>query len=233
MTAVAIAGWVLALALGAWLLTLRARLEAVACADHELRGPVAALALAAAALARAPGTRERGIALEGQVDRLRAALTDLAAARHGAVRLRALGAEPAPLPLEEAVRAAAAGWAPVAEALGRRLHLDWRAGASAAEIDRGRLAQSLGNILSNALEHGGGDVGVTARRSGSAVRIEVRDSGSGPPRGHGSRRGRGGRRLRGRGLAIAGRAAREAGGSLVLRRDADGTRAALELPTAS
>ncbi|MEX2196862.1 MAG: ATP-binding protein [Thermoleophilaceae bacterium] len=229
MTLLAVSGWLAAVALAGWVLALRARIEAVARADHELRGPVAALALAGAALARAPGMRERGIAMEGQVDRLRAALADLAAARgrRGRRGRRSRVQTPPPLPLEEAVRGAAAGWAPVAEALGRRLRVDWRAGTAAAAIDRGRLAQSLGNVLANALEHGGGDVAVRAERTGAAVTIEVRDGGAGPRRGARRRSGRG------RGLAIAARAAEEAGGSLTLRRDEDGASAAIELPAAS
>jgi signal transduction histidine kinase len=226
MTLVAVSGWLAALALGAWVLALRARLEAVARADHELRGPVAALALAAAALARAPGMRDRGVALEGQVDRLRAALADLAAARQRCGRSRAARGRPPALPLEHAVRAAVAGWAPVGEVLGRRVSLEWDAGTVAALIDGGRLAQALGNVLSNALEHGGGDVAVRARRSGPAVRIEVRDEGGGRRR---WRRRPG----RGRGLAIATRAAEEAGGSLALRHEAGGCSAAIELPAAS
>ena len=226
MTLVAVSGWLAALALGAWALVLRARLEAVARADHELRGPVAALALAAAALARAPGMRDRGVALEGQVERLRAALADLAAARHRGRRPRAArGLAPA-LPLEGAVRAAVAGWAPVGELLGRRVSVEWGAGTAAAPIDRGRLAQALGNVLANALEHGGGDVAVRAHRAGPAVRIEVRDEG-------GARPSSGRRPGRGRGLAIATRAAEEAGGSLALRHDAAGCSAAIELPAAS
>ncbi len=224
MTAIAVLGWVAALGFGTWVLALRARLEAVARADHELRGPVAALALGAAVLARAPGMHERGVALEGQVDRLRAALADLAAARQGRPRARP---RPSVLPLEDAVRATVAGWAPVGEALGRGVRLDWRAGAAAAAIEGGRLAQALGNVLANALEHGGGDVAVHAERAGGAVRIQVRDEGPGPRRS--TARGRD----RGRGLAIATWAAEEAGGSLTLRREAGGTSAAIELPAAS
>lgn len=226
MTLVAVSGWLVALALGAWALLLRSRLEAVARADHELRGPVAALALAAAALARAPGMRDRGIALEGQVDRLRAALADLAAARHGGGRSRGGRGRPPALPLEDAVRAAVAGWAPVGEVLGRRVSVEWGAGTAAAPIDGGRLAQALGNVLANALEHGGGDVAVRAQRAGPAVRIEVRDAG-------GERRPTRRRLGRGRGLAIATRAAEEAGGKLALRHEAGGSSAVIELPAAS
>lgn len=232
MTELAASGWCVALVLGWWALVLRARLGAVARADHELRGPVAALALAGAALARAPGMRERGLAVEGQVDRLRAALADLAAARRGRVVPRRLAAaastQPPPdLPLEAAVRAAVAGWAPVGAVLGRRVHVDWRAGTAAAAIDRGRLAQSMGNVLANALEHGGGDVAVLAERDGGMVRIEVR---SGPE--GGAPAGSSARPDRGRGLAIAAHAAEEAGGRLTFERDGRGAAAVIELPAA-
>lgn len=258
MTGFAASGWCVALLLGWWALVLRARLEAVARADHELRGPVAALALAGAALARAPGMRERGLAVEGQVDRLRAALADLAAARRGLVVPRRLGvtarrlaalvrrrpaqvaaaasAQPPPdLPLEAAVRAAVAGWAPVGAVLGRRVQVDWRAGTAAAAIDRGRLAQSMGNVLANALEHGGGDVAVLAERDGGMVRIAVRSGAAAPGAAGaaGAAPARGSARPdRGRGLAIAAHAAEEAGGRLTFERDAHGAAAVFELPAA-
>lgn len=225
MTALSLTGWAAALALGVWALLLRARLQAVARADHELRGPVTALALAAAGLARAPGMRERGIAIEAQVLRLRAALGDLAAARRLPCRGAAATCEPA-VALEADVRAAAAGWAPVAQALGRDLRVDWRAGQVAARLDRGRLAQALGNVLANALEHGRGPVAVCAAPAPGGVRIEVRDGGpTAAPRGR--------RSDRGRGLAIAAAAVEEGGGRLSLEHGSAGTVAVLELPGAS
>jgi signal transduction histidine kinase len=121
--------------------------------------------------------------------------------------------------------------------------------------DRGRLAQALGNLVANAVEHGSGPVELRGGRTGENVRVEVRDgSAAAPRRGVGDRRdrtealdpggdggslaplgqGRRGDRAvdRGRGLAIARRAVEDAGGSLVLERGEDGTTAAIELPVA-
>ena len=222
MTAAGAVGWVLATGMLAWALLLRARLQAVARADHELRGPVTALALAGAGLARTPGMRDRGVAIEGQVERLRAGLADLAAARRlglggRATRARRAHAAPA-LPLEDAVRAAAAGWEPVAAALGRRVAVEWEAGSAAAAIGLGRLAQAVGNLLANALEHGHGDVTVCGHAAGDVIAIEVLD---------------GARADRGHGLAIAARAAERAGGRVTFERDAAGARASIELPLVS
>ncbi len=60
--------------------------------------------------------------------------------------------------------------------------------------DRGRLAQVVGNLVDNAAEHGGGELEVTARRTPTGTRLELRN----PPGASGPRRAG-----RGRGLAIA------------------------------
>jgi signal transduction histidine kinase len=153
-TALAVAwiGWAFALA-AAW--TLRRRMERVAEAEHELRGAATAIGLVA----------EASPALRLQLDRMEAALADLAEAR---------GAEP---PL-------------------------------AADLEAGRLAQVLGNVIDNVAKHGVG-----------AVEVRNRD---GSPRS--------GRGERGRGLAIAKRAARELGGRVSVEREDGFTRAVIELP---
>ena len=217
-----VSGWLVAAAAGAWALELRRRLHLVGLADHELRGPVAALALAGEALRRRAGTRTSGLLVEGQVERLRIALADLAAA--GAGR-RAAGA-PVPLRIEEAGRAVAAGFAALAREGGRRLRGDWGAAAAAARIDRGRFAQALGNVLANAVEHGGGDIAVVAARDEGSVRVEVRDEGGLPRARPTPRPGRG------HGLAIARRAVEEAGGSLSVATGEGGTTVTIELPLA-
>jgi signal transduction histidine kinase len=79
---------------------------------------------------------------------------------------------------------------------------------------RGRLAQALGNLLTNAVEHGGGQVRVTGRRTKRGVRVEVRDSG------------------RGHGLTIAAKAVRDSGGTLSAGKAGSGTAVAIELPVA-
>lgn len=219
--AVLASGWLVAALVTARLLELRRRLGLVALADHELRGPVAALALAGAALRRRADTRGAGLLLEGQVDRLRVALADLAAARAGG---RAAGT-PAALRVGPAGRAVAAGFAALAQEGGRRLRGDWRLDAS-VHMDRGRFAQALGNVLANALEHGRGEIAVAAARAGRSVRVEVRDEGDG------SRREAPALPGRGNGLAIARRAVEEAGGSLTMAAADGGTRVTIELPVA-
>lgn len=106
----------------------------------------------------------------------------------------------------------------------------WKAMAAPAgdaDLDAGRLAQVLGNLIANATEHGMGTVDVRACRPAGAVRIEIRNRNR-PPEldaaGHSRPPGRG------RGLAIAERAARELGGRLSVESGAGETRAELELP---
>jgi signal transduction histidine kinase len=95
------------------------------------------------------------------------------------------------------------------------------------EMDAGRLAQVLGNLIANATEHGMGSVDVRASRPAGAVRIEIRNRNR--PReleDATAARGSG----RGRGLAIAERAASELGGRLRVESVAGETRAELVLP---
>lgn len=169
---------ILAFLLGLWVLELRRRLELVARAEHELRGPVTVVSLAA--------ERMHARVLDAELERLRAGLADLAAARVGRRRLgQARRSE-----LEPLVRSGVEAW----RAAGRSVTLDWRAGRAAVLADRGRLAQALCNLMANAAEHGEGPVELSAERRNGAVRVEVRN--------------------RGRGLKIASDAARDAGGSL-------------------
>jgi signal transduction histidine kinase len=48
-----------------------------------------------------------------------------------------------------------------------------------ARLDPLRLRQALGNLVDNALRHGSGEIGLTARPDGESVRIEVSDHGPG------------------------------------------------------
>lgn len=233
----AVSAWLLAAALGAVVLALRHRLELTARAEHELRGPLAALALAVQQVRRGRTGPELAAVLEAQLDRSRSGLADLSAARHGRL------AAPARVrvALDRLAENAAAGWAPLAARAGRPLQVDWRAGAVAVLADRGRLAQALGNLLSNALEHGAGPVELRGRRDGNLVRIEIADGGQRQGAERPGAIGRAGRPLRtlatlrppegrGRGLTIARQAVEEAGGSLDIDRGAGETRAVLELP---
>jgi signal transduction histidine kinase len=94
--------------------------------------------------------------------------------------------------------------------------------AASAELDAGRLAQVLANLLANAAEHGEGPVQVTSSPRDRGLRLEIRNPGTGNPSGAG----------RGRGLAIAERAARELGGRLDVTASEDETVARVELPAA-
>jgi signal transduction histidine kinase len=183
LAAGAVGGWGLVLGLA---LTLRRRLALLADAEHELRGAVAAIGLAAERMARTGASVAFVSLVTLQLDRMAAGLADLSAAR--------------------AVRAT---------------------GAAHPDLDAGRLAQVLGNLIANATEHGVGLVDVRSARTAGAVRLEIRnrnrprelnDLAAARPS------------WRGRGLAIAERAARELGGRLSVESSDEETRAALELP---
>jgi signal transduction histidine kinase len=175
------------------------RMRLVAQAEHELRGPLQSIALAAP---------ER---CGEDIERARIALADLALARTG----RRARREAEVVRLDRVVWRAAAGWDLAARRAGGGVHLDWKAGPISIRADRGRLAQAIGNLLANAVEHGGGEVRVIGRRTGRGIRLEVRDSG------------------RGHGLAIAARAVRDSGGQMSATRAGSGTAVAIDLPIES
>lgn len=220
---IGVAGWVLAAGLGVAVVRLRRRLELVGDAAHELRGPVGAFTYAVAWLRREPGGGPRASRFEAEVERMRAGLADLDAACAG----KRAPARPRTVSLERLVAGTAAVWrASVADAK-RGVDVRWEAGAVQVRADRGRLAQAFGNVLANAVEHGSGAIEVLAVRSSPwRVRVEVRDEGPAvrPGRRRATAPGRG------RGLRIAARAVREAGGTLTLEQGRGGTVVAIELP---
>lgn len=210
MTALAaVAGWSLAAAL---VLQLRRRSALVADAAHELRGPLTAIALGLEGVRRQPVTRRRAEALLSELGRIEAAADDVTAAARG----RRAGAAARPVELRTLVERTSEAWRAPAARRGGRVLVDWQAGSTHVRADPRRLAQALGNLLANAVEHGGGEVVVRGRRSAGGVRVEVADRG---------------RRERGRGLVIAERAIAEAGGGLGARERPGGGRVAVaELP---
>lgn len=217
------AGWVLAAVFGVIVLRANRCLELVAHAEHELRGPATAMGLAAAALRREPGGLRRALVLEAQLERMRAGLADLEAARGG----RRGETRPRILALDRVVYRTVEGWRPFAQSEGRRLHLRWDGEPAVVRADPGRLAQALGNLVANAMEHGSGPVELRGRSAGGRAVVEVHDAGPALPAGsRGAPPGRG----RGRGLVIAARAAEEAGGRVTIEQGEHGTTAAVELP---
>jgi nitrogen fixation/metabolism regulation signal transduction histidine kinase len=202
---------------------LRRRLELVARAEHELRGPATALALACERMRRDAATARHAVVLEAQLERLRAGLEDLAAARRGR---RAAGGPVSSVELGPFVRAAVEPW----RAVLRRCSLDWSAGAATALADRGRLAQALGNLLANSAEHGAGELDVRARRVPGGIRLEFRNGNRHPARPGEPSAVEAGRADRGKGVAIASQAARDLGGRLLVDVQPAGTLAVLDLP---
>ncbi len=207
---VALPAWGLCAVLAGVCMSLRRRLRIVARAEHELRGPLTSIGLALAAIGRGRSAAVHADALEVELDRARAALDDLGGARAGhraPPRLEAVA-------VEQLVRRAATGWGRRARGPGGRVRLDWRAGAATVHADRRRVSQAIGNLLANAVEHGGERIDGRGSRTQEGVRLEISDSGrpAGPTGVVSADRRTG----RGHGLAIAAEAVREANGTMTL-----------------
>jgi signal transduction histidine kinase len=91
-------------------------------------------------------------------------------------------------------------------------------------LESGRLAQVLGNVIANAAEHGVGPVDVTTTRLGQLVRLELHNADRPDAAAERARLGRG------RGIVIAKRAARELGGKVSVESEDGFTRTVVELP---
>jgi signal transduction histidine kinase len=239
MTVASLSGWLLAAAAGLTLLGIRhvaqARRETVARACHEVRGPLTAVRLGLAAVAGAGGVEPaRLMALDSELGRAALALEDLTAPRAAGrwlcgrpdldrVDLGAL--------LDEAVLACGGR----AAGAGARVRGGWEGPAAIAWGDRLRLAQVLGNVLANAIEHGGPTIRVRGALHDGVARLEISDDGPGLPApvAELARRPRGGRGQRGRGLAIALAIAEAHGGALAAAPVGRGGRIVLTLPAAA
>ncbi|HTU84591.1 MAG TPA: HAMP domain-containing sensor histidine kinase [Solirubrobacteraceae bacterium] len=234
MIALSVTGWLAAsgagLAAGAAWRALSGRLENVARACHELRGPLTAarlgLQLGASAGELSPA-RLRAIDLE--LGRAALALDDLdAAGRRGAPAWR----PPEAVDMRQLVDDSVEAWLATAGARGVSLHGSWSGSSPPVWGDRLRLAQATGNLIANAIEHGGGAVAVRGRGEPGRVRIEIVDGGPGLPApvSELARRPHGGRGRRGRGLAIATAIIASHGGRLAAAPCARGARLVVELP---
>ena len=232
---VSVAGWVAAGLVGALALTVRRlygdRMEAVARACHELRGPLTAARLGLAS----PGGHElpspgRLRAIDAELGRAALALDDLSGAGNGARRLW----RPDRVEVRQLVDDCVEAWRATASAAGGTVAVGWSGEEAAVWGDRLRLAQAIGNLLGNAIEHGQGPVVVDVAVRSTTVRIAVCDHGPGLPRPVAElrRRPRRGRGARGRGLAIAADVAEAHGGAVISAPTGSGARLVLELPIA-
>ncbi len=237
IAAAEIGGWlaaaaVAALAMMAWR-ALGARMEDVARACHEARGPITAARLGLELGSRAGElSAARLRAIDVELGRASLALADLDAVRErrraacsfGRVDLQGL--------LADSVEA----WWPAAAAAGKQLQLQLQRSEDPVALrgDRLRLAQAVGNLIANAIEHGGAVTQVRGWAGATGVRIEVSDDGGGLPAPLAAltRRPRHGRGAHGRGLAIVAGIAGAHGGRLASMPTERGTRLVLELPRA-
>jgi signal transduction histidine kinase len=226
-------------------------MEAVARACHELRGPLTAARLGLQLLARTvevPAPTLRAIDLE--LSQAGLALDDLGrfgatatarvpAARFGAESPASDASQSSGRELVDVAALLAdcveAARAPAAAAGVPALRLCCAGGAGHVWANRVRLAQAIGNLIANAIEHGEGEIEARGRAEAGTVRIEVLDRGRGLPApvAELASRARAGRGARGRGLAIATVIATDHDGRLAAAPSERGARLVLELPAAA
>ena len=228
MSTMASLGWLAALCAAGGATWLRARLarhaSLVADAGHELRGPLCAARLGLHGL----DDLERAAAVDLELRRAALAVDDLVAAGRG----RRAGARSELVDVGALLDDGVEAWRPLAAAFGVVLWVEPLRGRALVRADPVRLAQACGNLVANAVEHGGSPVRVRGRVVAGRVRVEVSDAGPGLPGPVtelvGRRRGAG----RGRGLGIAARIAESYGGRVSAAPSAVGARLVLELPSA-
>lgn len=196
-------------------------------AVHELRRPLQVLALLLPADPASAGSLNSSLQLAAAaVDRLESEING--------------GGSPglmASVSLRPVVEAAVGRWRGRAAYTQRPLNLSWRASDPRLQGDELELSRAVDNLISNAFEHGTGEVTVEVRENGDSLCLAVLDSGSplvpSPKLERSGFRARvSGRGRHGHGLRIVRRAAGRHGGSFQLRRSPQGAEARLELPLA-
>ena len=185
--------------------------------SHQLRSRLTALQLRLDELTTHPDPTARTEALAAleQAEKLSAVLDELLQAARAA---RAAGAEP--LDLREGLEPIADEWRHNLRAVGRSLKFKVPEGLH-ARVTPARIRESVGALLDNALNHGGGTVTLAVRGSESSLLIEVSDTGDGVPEElvpHVFERGVSVGRSTGIGLALARALVEADGGRLELSR---------------
>jgi len=158
----------------------RSRRRFLQDAVHELRTPLAVIdATASAVLDGVYAHEDRYLETIRDQSRVLARIVEdlrtISLAEGGALPLRR-----EPVAIADLLAGVAESFAALAAARGVALRVP-PAGPHQVSADRGRLHQALGGLLDNALRHtpAGGEVLVTSRAVGPAVRIEVADTGPG------------------------------------------------------
>jgi signal transduction histidine kinase len=152
----------------------------VADASHELRTPIAVLKteLETALRNEDAGSKVRAslVTALDEVDHLSQLAGDLlliAQAADGRLPVRRENVE-----IRELLERTRARFADRARAQGREIPVEAANGLHAS-LDPLRVRQALGNLLDNALRHGGGNVRLAARQDDGAVEFDVGDDGPG------------------------------------------------------
>jgi signal transduction histidine kinase/ActR/RegA family two-component response regulator len=158
----------------------RAKDEFLAMLGHELRNPLAPIvtALQLMKLRGDGGTREHEI-IERQIDhviRLVDDLLDISRITRGKAELQR-----APVELAVVVAKAVEMASPLLERRRHHFTVAVPSRGLVLDADEGRLAQVLSNLLTNAARYtpAGGEIALSAVRSGDAVEVTVTDSGIG------------------------------------------------------
>jgi signal transduction histidine kinase len=162
---------------------VRRERQLAADVSHQLRSRLTALSMRLEEVAAVadPAVRAEAEAALDQVDRMVHIVDELL---DQARTERAQNA--VPLDVAEHLAALRADWDDAFRVSGRELRIDVPAGDGAEPVLRaratpGHVAQALGVLIENALQHGAGAVTVTARAYGEHVVVEVGDEGVGVP----------------------------------------------------
>lgn len=192
-------------------------------AVHELRRPLQVLALSL------PADTETARVLNSSLHMATAAVDRLDREINGGRTL----ATDARIGLRPLVEEAVERWQAHAEVTDRSLSLAWRGDTPLLRGDGIELGQALDNLISNAFEHGSGEISVQVLEGSGLLRIVILDGGQVIHSQERARPGLGarlsGRGRHGHGLKVVRRVAARHGGSFELRRSANGTEASLEL----